>query len=76
MKKVDNLRARPYDFLVSNCVYGKCTKITDSFLFLFLNNMLANREDPDQTSSAFFGRQLVFEILEHLAMYHLKLFVV
>ena len=36
MKKVDNLRARPYDILVSNCVYGKCTKTTDTFLFSVL----------------------------------------
>ena len=33
--------------------------------------LIVNREDPDQTASvlfvyAFFGRQLVFEILEHL----------
>ena len=36
---------------------------------------IANREDPDQTASseavwsesALFGRQLVFEILEHLS---------
>ena len=55
--------------------YGKCSKISNTFLFLFSNKMLlltaevhkilvriANREDPDQTAS----RQLVFKILEHI----------
>ena len=45
--------------------YGKCSKISNTFLFLFLNKMivtragihkllfrLANREDPDQTASS------------------------
>ena len=44
--------------------YGKCSKISNTFLFLFSNKMLlirfeihkmlvriANREDPDQTAS-------------------------
>ena len=44
--------------------YGKCSKISKTFLILFLNKMLvikaeihemliriANREDPDQTAS-------------------------
>ena len=44
--------------------YGKCSKISNTFLFLFLTKMLviragihkmliriANREDPDQTTS-------------------------
>ena len=45
--------------------YGKCSKISNTFLFLFSNKMLvfragihkflvrvANREDPDQTASS------------------------
>ena len=45
--------------------YGKCSKISNTFLFLFLNKMLvirpgihkmhvriANKEDPDQTASS------------------------
>ena len=45
--------------------YGKCSKISHTFLFLFSNKMLvfmagihmmrvrlANREDPDQTASS------------------------
>ena len=45
--------------------YSKCSKITNTFLFLFLNEMMiirvgihkmlvrrANREDPDQTASS------------------------
>ena len=48
----------------SNLRYGKCSKISNTFLFLFLNKILvfwagihkmlvriANREDPDQTAS-------------------------
>ena len=47
--------------------YGKCSKISNTFLFLFSNKMLvfragirkmlvriANREDPDQTASSAF----------------------
>ena len=46
-------------------MYGKCSKISNTFLFLFSNKMLvfrpgihkilvrvANREDPDQTASS------------------------
>ena len=46
-------------------VYGKCSKISNTFLFLFSNKMLvfragnhkrlvriANRADPDQTASS------------------------
>ena len=45
--------------------YGKCSKISNTFLFWFINKMfiiryrihkvlveIANREDPDQTASA------------------------
>ena len=41
--------------------YGKCSKIVNTFLFLFLIKMfvfradivgIANREDPDQTASS------------------------
>ena len=71
--------------------YGKCSKLLNTFLFLFSNKMLvfgagihnfqvrvAYREDPGSDcffrSSliwvcpfclGLFGRQLVFEILEH-----------
>ena len=71
--------------------YGKYSKTSNTFFFLFVNEMLvlrtgthemlvriANREGPDQTASleavrsvpalfvpAFFGRQLMFETLEH-----------
>ena len=75
-------------FAINGC--GKCSKISNTFLVLFLNKMLliragiqkmlvtiANREEPNQTASfgmgvhclCFFGRQLVFEILEHLRKY-------
>ena len=50
---------------VSNFSYDKCSKISNTFLFLFSNKMLvfragihkslvrvANREDPDQTASS------------------------
>ena len=53
----------PLDFL--NLVYGKCSNISNTFLFLFSNKMLVfragihkflarvtNREDPDQTASS------------------------
>ena len=79
-------------FFYQKLMYSNCSKISNTFLFLFSNKMLvfragihimllriANREDPDQTALseavwsgsalfvyAFFGRQLVFEILEHL----------
>ena len=46
-------------------IYGKCSKISNTFLFLFSNKMLvfragihkflvrvANRDDPDQTASS------------------------
>ena len=48
-----------------NVFFGKCSKILNSFLFLFSNKLLvfragihkmcvriANREDPDQTASS------------------------
>ena len=51
--------------LVDSSMYGKCSKILNTFLFLFLAKMLvfrtgihkmfdriANREDPDQTASS------------------------
>ena len=50
---------------ISLTVYGKCSKISNTFRFLFTNKMLvlrsqihkmlvriANREDPDQTASS------------------------
>ena len=50
--------------IIHNIIYGKCTKISNTFLFLFSNKMLVfragiqimvvripNREDPDQTAS-------------------------
>ena len=62
--------------------YSKCSKISNIHPFLFSNKMLvimagspimfvgiANREDLHQTvssGSVLFGRQLVFQILEHL----------
>ena len=49
---------------ITYSTYGKCSKILNTFLFLFFNKMLvfrtvrhkmlvwvANREDPDQTAS-------------------------
>ena len=51
-------------FQIKKIHYGKCSKISNTFLFLFSNKMLvfragihkmlviiANREDPDQTAS-------------------------
>ena len=68
-------------------MYGKCHKISNTFLFLFSNKLLVFRAGihkmlkgrPDQTAedlglhclSRHFGRQLVFKILENLP-YHSK----
>ena len=48
-----------------NCIYGNCSKISNTFLFLFSNKRMviwveihkmlvriANRVDPDQTASS------------------------
>ena len=81
--------SRPFRYATSvqnfRTFNDKCSKIPNTFLFLFSNKMmvicagihkllvwLANREDPDQSDLVLscclglFGRQLVFEILEHL----------
>ena len=51
--------------ICTDCMYDKCSKISNTFLFLFSNKMLviragthkmlvriANREDSDQTASS------------------------
>ena len=57
------------------CLYGKCSKISNAFPFLFLNNdgnqswktqilvKIAKREDPDQTVSSEIA---MLKICEHL----------
>ena len=52
-------------YCIDKLAYGKCSKFSDTILFLFSNNMLVfstgihkmdvritNREEPDQTASS------------------------
>ena len=65
-------------------IYSKCSKISNTFLFLFSNKMLvfragihkflvrvANREDPDQTASSdcFFRSSLIWVCPVYLGLF-------
>ena len=64
------------------CVFSVCMQFSNKMLLIIAGThklllRKANREDPDQTASSvclgFCGRQLLFEILEHLPYFILLL---